>query len=285
SLEPVSGFRDFSDIKHIGKKVDANCNKSELEAPRLTHNLKHTERDEETEEKLSVDADSCFCEGCNIGDSSTCIRNVHSTVNASYLPHIDSYELEVTISTEMPDIEEKNSVKAKSGNVDKHAKLSCVYCPMQFQFHSALITHERTHTREKPFSCPVCEKNFSKKSNMEVHRRVHTIKDSYLCDICGKYFSYRSSLLAHKRLHFNTHPFICIECKKGFQYESSLSVHMKRHRGNKAFKCDICSKLFVSKIEMQDHRRIHTGEKPYSCKLCNQSFTYRHNLTDHLRNH
>jgi len=47
----------------------------------------------------------------------------------------------------------------------------CTLCIKSFRTYTALLNHERVHTREKPFECSVCDKCFRTKSNLTEHMK------------------------------------------------------------------------------------------------------------------
>jgi len=47
----------------------------------------------------------------------------------------------------------------------------CTLCVKSFRTYTALLNHERVHTREKPFECSVCDKCFRTKSNLTEHMK------------------------------------------------------------------------------------------------------------------
>lgn len=58
------------------------------------------------------------------------------------------------------------------GSADRQPqRFRCTYCTKPFRTYTALLNHERVHTREKPFECSVCEKCFRTKSNMTEHMK------------------------------------------------------------------------------------------------------------------
>ncbi|XP_077529923.1 uncharacterized protein LOC144142354 isoform X4 [Haemaphysalis longicornis] len=62
-----------------------------------------------------------------------------------------------------------------------------------------VVTHERTHTGEKPYACGVCCRAFSQMSSLLAHQAIHNRQGSYECAECGHACASRSSLAQHRR--------------------------------------------------------------------------------------
>ena len=48
-----------------------------------------------------------------------------------------------------------------------------MFCEKAFSQSSALTTHKRSHTGEKPLKCMFCEKASSRSSNLTKHKQSH----------------------------------------------------------------------------------------------------------------
>lgn len=58
-----------------------------------------------------------------------------------------------------------------TGGAAADQRFQCTYCAKPFRTYTALLNHERVHTRDKPFECTVCGKCFRTKSNLSEHMK------------------------------------------------------------------------------------------------------------------
>lgn len=63
------------------------------------------------------------------------------------------------------------AVGCSAGVAGGDRRFQCTYCAKPFRTYTALLNHERVHTREKPFECSVCGKCFRTKSNLTEHMK------------------------------------------------------------------------------------------------------------------
>eukprot|EP01084_Bolivina_argentea_P200909 343473_1 len=67
-----------------------------------------------------------------------------------------------------------------------------------FTAPSSLVSHERIHTKEKPFKCRECNRSFTQRSHLKNHiNQIHTNNGKYQCKYCPKRFSIPTDLERH----------------------------------------------------------------------------------------
>ncbi|XP_073409745.1 uncharacterized protein [Dendrobates tinctorius] len=212
--------------------------------------------------------------------------DIPSSIHSKYLSADPMKQVpsSVSLPTTKGNQSHKRDIKKQTAPKAKNS-FSCSECVKYFRKKSHFVTHQRTHTREKPFSCSECGKCFKKKSFFDSHWRTHTGEKPFSCSECGKCFSRKWNLVVHQRSHTGEKPFSCSECRKCYNNKESLVLHQRIHTGEKPFSCSECRKCFIYKHSLVLHQRTHTGEKPFSCSECGKCFTWKIELDRHQRPH
>nr|XP_009862497.1 zinc finger protein 782 [Ciona intestinalis] len=176
------------------------------------------------------------------------------------------------------------SPQEKSTKCEKKPKWLCNVCNKEFKCQSALTTHVRIHTGEKPFVCETCGASFVQKQSLIFHRKTHKHKE-HTCETCGLTFTLLRGLREHLRTHTGDRPFVCDVCGRAYLRRTNLRDHQTTHSGEKRYKCQYCGKMFRKWCSKQKHERIHDSERPFPCSLCSKTFTQKYNLKVHMRTH
>ncbi|KAB0346152.1 hypothetical protein FD755_024203 [Muntiacus reevesi] len=158
-------------------------------------------------------------------------------------------------------------------------------CGQGSKDRSSLITHERTHTGEKPYACGECGRSFHWKAHLIRHQRTHTGEKPYVCRDCGRSFSQKAHLITHQRIHTGEKPYVCGACGRSFSQKAHLITHQRIHTGEKPYVCGECGRGFSDKSVLIRRQRTHTGEKSYVCRDCGRTFSQKSHLISHQRTH
>ncbi|XP_047039862.1 zinc finger protein ZFP2-like [Helicoverpa zea] len=112
---------------------------------------------------------------------------------------------------------------------DKRKRTACVceFCGKKCDCIATLVSHQRTHTGEKPFQCIECPKRFSQIQRLRIHVRTHTGERPFKCTVCPKAFKHKAALNRHDRVHSGEKPYQCAHCGKNFSQSNSMKLHVR----------------------------------------------------------
>ena len=272
--------RQKSSNKTIVLKMDKNKNPTEGQG----HNVEAAAEEAEgvVEDNVNVSKDNDVSYDELHGDQSSELGATEEAETCSMRELAKSRERTSDVHVKSTDDPEKS--KDSAARTLRH---ECDVCRRRFRYRSAMMTHARIHTDEKPFACGECDMKFGNRTVLKNHMLTHTtVREIFQCDQCEKCFLTKSGLWQHRRSHKSTAAATtCTTCDKQLDSMDELREHLVTEHNRKLFACTECHKMFQSKAALTTHTATHTGEKEFPCTECGQSFDQFNALKCHQRLH
>lgn len=273
---PIELYSDLQAERHLPTGIKPEEIKHEIED--ADHHEVYESLLFSDSSKTSFDNDECF--------NRKCAKELH---NGSLKNSENNTEAEANLEngnvTSNTDVRGKlNRRKVRRG---KLGPVQCGICGHMTVSPSAMETHMRTHTGEKPFVCETCHQKYPTKGSLKRHIETYhsTRERKFTCETCGSSFYRKNDIITHLRVHTDERPYVCPYCSKRFRQIASRNRHQRVHTGEKPFPCPICGKKFGHKGLVKKHLSVHSEERKYVCHLCSKSMKSRTALNVHIELH
>ena len=145
--------------------------------------------------------------------------------------------------------------------------------------HNLLYIREFTHGRIP--ACCECRKVFSRIDQPVSHQRTHSGQKPCKCCTFEKTFDLKSQLILHQSIHTGEKPYEGIDCQKAFNTVLIHGTSENPHQGE-TYGCCECGR-FSSESQLIVRQRAHSGVKPYGCNQCGKDFSLKSQLISHER--
>ncbi|CAG2113908.1 unnamed protein product [Medioppia subpectinata] len=134
--------------------------------------------------------------------------------------------------------------------------MSCLECGRHFVSVAKLRSHEKTHSKSRPFKCIDCGKTFTGLATSHV-----TLIDAILLSV-------RYSLICHTRTHTRERPYQVCHCRP-----RRPCRHLSCPNPLFLPQCSSCGSRFTQASSLKTHQIYkHTKQFPYACKQCGRGF-------------
>lgn len=174
-----------------------------------------------------------------------------------------------------------------------------------------MVSHQRKHSKEKPFQCRSCGKFYTHRTTLARHQLhyCHILRakceDAKVTNICleqgalGLEEPFPATTLGDDcvfsvpDLHDERsksqissdklEPVACLVCDRQFADSAGLRYHRELHYTNRT--CCLCLKVLGNRSKLVTHHRSHTKESPYTCTFCGKCFSESSTLRKHEATH
>ncbi|XP_037105986.1 zinc finger protein Xfin-like isoform X2 [Syngnathus acus] len=175
----------------------------------------------------------------------------------------------------------KSAVVAKPSGPVK--SFNCSVCVKRFPSRDLLISHIRTHVKEKPAASgqhvvPESPKPDSQPDKLPPVAQPPNAEKHFTCSNCKRHFLSERFLMLHMRTHNEQKPVAsgssghaAVPASPNLDSQPDKLRPVARPPDTvKSFTCSVCTKSFLSRDLLISHIRTHTEEKPTTSRISDQ---------------